>query len=338
MQCCLFSSRRTGEFKRQWGAPYVQCERAVADFHPTRTLTSSVSVTLPMSATVSPISSPSTPPPIMAGRTTSGQVGRDPNQMPPALAASPHSSTPTLATDTLQPPVTARGRPAPKGSVSANYTAIPTEDGQTGGKHTDTTRPKPRRGCWEAFQDFTWGFELLALLFAMASTIAVCVILGHANNRLLSDWTLPIQPNSLISVFSTLAKAALMVPIASVVSQMKWIWFEEPRNLANLQSFDKASRGPWGAANLMWSLPSIGRGWITRAACILTIAALAFDPTAQQVISFETKETQVFNATALLSVASNWNSSTFSLDAGSWSRWPSLILSRTKTTRLKSHY
>lgn len=187
----------------------------------------------------------------MADGTISHPIGRDPDQMPPALDASPHSSTPTPATETLQPPVTARGKPVPKGSASVTYTALPTEDGQTGSKDTDTTHQKPRRGCWEAFLDSTWGFELLALLFAMAATVAVCVILGQANNRLLSDWTLPIQPNSLISVFSTLAKAALMAPIASVVSQMKWIWFEKPRNLANLQSFDKASRGPWVAANLI---------------------------------------------------------------------------------------
>lgn len=274
-----------------------------------------------MSATVSPISSsPPTPPPAMADGTASHPIGRDSDQTPPALGASPPSFTPTLATEPLQPPVTARGRPVPKEPASATYTALPTEDGQVGSKYTGAPYQKPRRGCREAFQDLTWGFELLALLFAIGSTVAVCVILRQADNRLLSDWTLPIQPNSLISVFSTLAKAALMVPIASVVSQMKWIWFEEPRSLANLQSFDKASRGPWGAVNLIWSLPSPGRGWITRAACILTIAALAFDPTAQQVIGFETRETRVFNATALLSVTSNWTSSTFRMGADSSSK------------------
>ncbi|KAG8161194.1 hypothetical protein KVR01_009458 [Diaporthe batatas] len=284
-----------------------------------------VSMTVPPSVSPNPPSSTSARPTLETSTshqpsTNEHLTVRPLNQIPPDTAISPLSSTITLVTDISQPPVTTCHRPVPDGSPSATYTALPAEDSHTTAKPPNKSSPASRQDCWEAFQDTAWGLELLSLLFALASTIAVCVILGHANNRLLSSWTLPIQPNSLVSVFSTLAKTALMFPIASVISQMKWIWFQEPRSLVHLQSFDKASRGPWGAMRLIWDLFSKASGWTAKAACVLTIAALAFEPTAQQVISFETRETQIHNATAQLLVTSSWNSSSFSLSAVSLSK------------------
>ncbi|KAK8091869.1 hypothetical protein PG997_002230 [Apiospora hydei] len=176
----------------------------------------------------------------------------------------------------------------------------------------------PRRGCWEAVQDYTWTLELLSLVLAIASTAAICIILGLWDGCLLRDWPLPIQPNSLVSVFSTLAKTALALPVASVISQMKWVWFEEPRRLADLQTFDRASRGPWGALQLVWDTK--GRAWITKAACILSIVALAYEPTAQQVLSFESRETPSNNATASLSIATNWTAASLQTDGDDFSK------------------
>lgn len=192
----------------------------------------------------------------------------------------------------------------------APYVAISIDEDENDPKTANEIMAMPsRRGIWEAWQDWTWSLEVLSLILATASTITVCIILGRWNNQPLQAWPFPIQPNSLISVFSTLAKTALMLPMASVISQMKWIWFEKPRNLAQLQVFDRASRGPWGALNLLWD--TRGKAWITKAACVLSVAAMTFEPTAQQVLSFEPRETQIKNATASLSVARNWTSELF---------------------------
>ncbi|KAK8007424.1 hypothetical protein PG989_001414 [Apiospora arundinis] len=203
--------------------------------------------------------------------------------------------------------------PAPKGPASTSYTAVPVDDGQNEPRieHDGVPTKQGRRGCWEAFQDWTWSLEVISLVFAFAFTAAICIILGLWDNRLLRDWPLSIQPNSLVSIFSTLAKTALMLPIGSVISQMKWMWFEEPRTLTDLQTFDKASRGPWGALRLIWDTK--GKAWITKAACVITVAALAFEPTAQQVLSFESRETPSTNATASLSIATNWTSASLQL-------------------------
>ena len=164
---------------------------------------------------------------------------------------------------------------APRGMSCAPYVAISIDEDENDPKTANEIMAMPsRRGIWEAWQDWTWSLEVLSLILATASTITVCIILGRWNNQPLQAWPFPIQPNSLISVFSTLAKTALMLPMASVISQMKWIWFEKPRNLAQLQVFDRASRGPWGALNLLWD--TRGKAWITKAACVLSVAAMTF--------------------------------------------------------------
>ncbi|KAK8117428.1 uncharacterized protein PG998_005709 [Apiospora kogelbergensis] len=209
--------------------------------------------------------------------------------------------------------------PAPKGPASATYRAVPADDGQTDPRveHGIVPVPEAHRGCWEAFQDWTWSLELISLLFAIASTAAICIILGLWENQLLRDWPLPIQPNSLISIFSTLAKTALMLPLGSVISQMKWVWFEKPRALTDLQTFDRASRGPWGALKLIWDTK--GKAWITKLACVLTVVALAFEPTAQQVLSFESRMTPARNATASLSIARNWTADSLQMGEKTYS-------------------
>ncbi|KAF1967799.1 hypothetical protein BU23DRAFT_411161, partial [Bimuria novae-zelandiae CBS 107.79] len=92
-----------------------------------------------------------------------------------------------------------------------------------------------------------WWWEIYATTLAVASTIAVISVLISIQGKPLADWGLPIQPNSLVAVFSTIAKSALLVPIAECISQLKWTYFEAPRTLSQMQVFDDASRGPWGA-------------------------------------------------------------------------------------------
>ncbi|KAF2875202.1 hypothetical protein BDV95DRAFT_459597, partial [Massariosphaeria phaeospora] len=52
---------------------------------------------------------------------------------------------------------------------------------------------------------------------------------------------------SLVVVFSTIVKTALLFLLAECLGQLKWMYFEKrPRTLNNLEIFDGASRGPWG--------------------------------------------------------------------------------------------
>ncbi|KAI0007463.1 hypothetical protein F4779DRAFT_591789 [Xylariaceae sp. FL0662B] len=100
-----------------------------------------------------------------------------------------------------------------------------------------------------------WWWEILAMILSIACMCILVVLLTKINNLPLQSWWLPIEPNSLVAVLTTVAKTSMMVPAASCISQLKWRHFMvQPRRLVDLQLFDGASRGPWGSGLLLWSL------------------------------------------------------------------------------------
>lgn len=68
---------------------------------------------------------------------------------------------------------------------------------------------------------FGWWWEVCAIVIAIASTAAMVAVLLSADGKLLSAWPLSIQPASLVAIFSTITKSALLVPIAVCFSQPK---------------------------------------------------------------------------------------------------------------------
>jgi hypothetical protein len=131
-----------------------------------------------------------------------------------------------------------------------------------------------------------WLWEIAGAVFSVLCIIAVILILATANGKPLSSWSFFVSPNALISIFSTLAKAALMVPVAACISQLKWIYFDKPHTLSELDVFEEASRGPWGSLELVFRLKLKPRALLATWGSVITIVALAMDPFAQQILSF----------------------------------------------------
>jgi Protein of unknown function (DUF3176) len=117
-------------------------------------------------------------------------------------------------------------------------------------------------------------------------------------------WKSKISLNAIISVFATISKSALLVPVTACVSQLKWRHFEyNARALKEMDVFDRSSRGPLGALELLmsvnWRAPvaSIGAGII--------LLALAIDPFTQQILEFpvRTVPVSVGNGSAVVQAA-----------------------------------
>lgn len=136
-------------------------------------------------------------------------------------------------------------------------------------------------------------------MLCIGGTIA---ILLYIDDKPVGAWKLPIQPNSLVAVFSTIAKSALLVPVAECIGQLKWIYFDstESRTLAQLQAYDEASRGPWGSLGLFWKTRGAASA-LALAGAFTTILMLAFEPFAQQVVSFSTHNAALHNMTGSVS-------------------------------------
>ncbi|KAK6856418.1 hypothetical protein PG995_006605, partial [Apiospora arundinis] len=152
-----------------------------------------------------------------------------------------------------------------------------------------------------------WWWEIMATILSIVCMAALVIILVNIDNVPLPHWWLPIQPNSLIAVLTTVAKSSMMLSVASCISQMKWGHFSQhPRKLLDLETFDEASRGPWGSATLLWLLSFRTPVLFTSGLALVTIVSLGIDPCAQQVLEFPLQSTSLDNITAEMGVATQY--------------------------------
>jgi hypothetical protein len=90
-------------------------------------------------------------------------------------------------------------------------------------------------------------------------------------DRPLPQWPYSLSINSLISVYAVILKAAILLILAQGkafklvayrtgthlllgLGHLKWSWFKHPRPLADLGTYDDASRWSLGAVSLLWTL------------------------------------------------------------------------------------
>ncbi|KAF4307987.1 hypothetical protein GTA08_BOTSDO04686 [Botryosphaeria dothidea] len=79
----------------------------------------------------------------------------------------------------------------------------------------------------------------------------------------------------------------MLLGVTESLCQLKWrhFWLES-RQLAELEAFDAASRGPWGA--LVFPFKTRFKSYIALLGAAIMVATLAMEPLAQQIVSFET--------------------------------------------------
>ena len=70
------------------------------------------------------------------------------------------------------------------------------------------------------------------------------------------------------------------------IGQAKWLLFrKQSRNLADFKTIDEASRGPWGAFQLLYRFWD-GRTMLPAAGAFIVLVSLAVDPFTQQILSY----------------------------------------------------
>lgn len=158
---------------------------------------------------------------------------------------------------------------------------------------------KPARRRCRACHKTDWVLEILSSIFSVLCLIGIAILLACIQGRRLSTWTLAVSPNAFISVLSTASKAFLILPVSECISQLKW-WHllrsKRPNRLEDLQLFDNASRGPLGSLKFFWRLPS--KSMLPYIGCLVTVVAIATSPMIQQILQFETRQTQIPGAFA----------------------------------------
>ena len=152
-----------------------------------------------------------------------------------------------------------------------------------------------------------WWWEIGGAVLSMISMLLIIIILAKVSDKPLENWRLPIQPNSLIAACTTVGKTAMMVPITSCLSQLKWEHFHwRPHTLDRLQVFDEASLGPWGSFVMLYSVRF--QALLASAFALITLVSLGIDTSAQQILGFPQKSVVMPNISAVVSVADTYRS------------------------------
>ncbi|KAK8067533.1 hypothetical protein PG996_006645 [Apiospora saccharicola] len=171
---------------------------------------------------------------------------------------------------------------APVAEIPLSSAGDPPRQESTLEKQGRPSAKKPDRTQYRVFTHFQW--EILSILLSLGIIVAMYVLLIEYNNKLVSDWRFPINLTTLLALMSTIMRAALFVPITSIISQAKWQLFggDRPRPLQDLQDIDMGSRGMIGAINIV---PLAARASIpTLVAVLLSIVSLGIGPFVQQAL------------------------------------------------------
>lgn len=115
-------------------------------------------------------------------------------------------------------------------------------------KHGGGPAPRP----WN--KDGTWTVEIVTMFVSLAALAAIIGLIAHYDRRALHEWPYRITLNAVIAVLATMSVTTLGISLQNGLSQMKWIRFKESKvPLADMETFDEASRGVLGAIKLLAS-------------------------------------------------------------------------------------
>ncbi|KAF7513919.1 hypothetical protein GJ744_006533 [Endocarpon pusillum] len=130
----------------------------------------------------------------------------------------------------------------------------------------------------------SWALEYLAMTIAVAALAVIFTVLMLYDGKPLNSWPHAIQLNTVLSALATIMKGFMLMPVCACLSQLKWLWYTgKTKSLQDFQIFDIASRGPWGALQLLfrlkfWQMASIGS--------IVILLSLASDAFLQQSVGY----------------------------------------------------
>jgi len=99
-----------------------------------------------------------------------------------------------------------------------------------------------------------WIYEIGASIIALSLAGVIFYHLKKLSNEPTTRWTWPWGVASVLQFAVTVMKAAMMVPVASALGQLKWHHFRRFQKLSEMEIFDESSRGILGSIRLLFRL------------------------------------------------------------------------------------
>jgi hypothetical protein len=160
------------------------------------------------------------------------------------------------------------------------------------------------------FSQDTWLLEYLFLAFSIACVVTIYAILFHFNDKALRTWHSKLSVNTVLSIIGTAMKGSTLLATGSALGQSKWTWYYHiGRRLKDFQTFDAASRGPFGALFFLLQLP---RAKLASVGALVFLVGLASDASIQASTSQPLRSKSL--PTAAIPVCRNYSTGSSDLD------------------------
>ena len=168
----------------------------------------------------------------------------------------------------------------------------------------------------------TWFFEVFSLFLCVGCAIAVGGIARAFEGKPLPNLPHGFTINAIVSILTTVTKSNLLLIMASSLCQLKWIWYQQSRNLEDMQLFEDASRGPSGSLRML--LRHRFTSFASFGASILVLSVV-LEPFVQQVLTYPSSTNYVDSSLVVTNQARTFLTDdltipfTLALEAGLWS-------------------
>lgn len=114
-------------------------------------------------------------------------------------------------------------------------------------------RPQSTKPLSSKINDY-WVWEIVSCSISLIALAAIIAVLLEYDGKSIPDWPYGITINSVLSWITQILTASMAAVVASCLSQSKWIYFSMgDRPLADMNSYDWASRGPLGCTAFLWN-------------------------------------------------------------------------------------
>ncbi|KAI8940576.1 hypothetical protein NX059_001851 [Plenodomus lindquistii] len=195
----------------------------------------------------------------------------------------------------------------PNSATSSTHVAAPEPSSEPSSENQSLLSHTRTRSIY-----LDWWEEIVSALTSLVCMVLALAVLIYMDDQSMARWKLPVQPNTVVAFLATLIRATLIFPLAECLGHLKWTFFERPRTLDFMNTFDVASRGPMGAFKFLWFTRI--KSPLSSCAAIATILLLVFQPSMQQTIEFATRSARMPNETAYATRATSYED----LEETSW--------------------
>lgn len=185
-----------------------------------------------------------------------------------------------------------------------------------GGNQTKPTLPS----LWSRWMNMsldTWLYEVAAVTFSGLCFAATIITIAVYNGKPSPQLSYGLTLNTIVSILTTASKSSLAYFVSGAIGQLKWLWVRGGvrRPVDDLQSFDDASRVPFGSIIILFRHKGLSPVSLGAA---VTVLSLVFDPFMQQILSYPVYQTPMKSSQATAKQTVNFLESGFTSSEPTW--------------------